>query len=98
MLGGEARYPDWRMYYPQNPKEPSGCMQTIMVTRAILGILAVPIGLIFGLMILITTAFVALSVSPFLALGVVALGLLIAGAIIRWERKRVDRDFPTMED
>jgi len=86
------------MYYPQNPKEPSGCMQTFMITRAILGILAVPIGLIFGLMILVTTAFIALSVSFFLGLAVVALGFVIAGLIIRWERKRVDRDFPTMED
>lgn len=73
-------------------------MQTIMITRAILGILAIPIGLIFGLMILILLAFIALSESPFLALGVVAIGFLIVGAIIRWERKRVDRDFPTIDE
>ena len=86
------------MYYPQNPKEPSGCMQTFMITRAILGILAVPVGLIFGLIILITLAFSALAESPFLALLVVAIGLAIVGAIIRWERIRVNRDFPTIDE
>ena len=86
------------MYYPQAPKEPSGCMQTVMITRAIFGILAIPVGLIFGLIVLITLAFIALSVSPFLALLVVGIGFAIVGAIIRWERIRVNRDFPTIDE
>ena len=86
------------MYYPQNPKEPSGCMQSIMITRAILGILAVPLLLIFGLIVLVTLAFIALATSPFLAMAVVAFGGLIVAGIIRWERKRIEKDFPTEDE
>jgi hypothetical protein len=83
------------MYYPQNPKEPSGCMQTLLITRAILGILAVPIGLIFGLIIFVLIGFVALSIHPLLAVLVLLAGGGLAGIAIRIERKRVERDFPT---
>jgi uncharacterized membrane protein len=82
------------VYYPHEPKEPSGCMQTIIITRMIIGMLAVPIALIMGAVIFIMLAFVALSVHPLLALLVVAIG---AGAIIlggRWESRRAAKDFP----
>jgi hypothetical protein len=86
------------MYYPQAPKEPSGCVQTIMITKAILGILAVPVGLIFLLMLFVLTGFVALSIHPALALLVAAVAASLIAVAIRWERKRVERDFPKIDD
>ena len=85
------------MYYPQAPKEPSGCMQSILITRAILGLLLVPLALIGGAILLIVLAFYALSIHPLLGLLVVVAALLALFAAVRWETKRVEREIPRDE-
>lgn len=80
------------MYYPQAPKEPSGCVQTIVITRMMLGILMIPLLLIMATIIGVLLTFVALSIHPLLALLV----LVIAGGIIvgvaRWEYNRASKE------
>lgn len=82
------------MYYQPPPKEPSGCMQTITITRVVIGILLVPMALIMGSIFFILIAFYALTVHPLLALLV----LLAGGAIIviagKWESHRVAKENP----
>jgi hypothetical protein len=86
------------MYYPNEPKEPSGCVQTIIVTRAIIGIVAIPTLLVIGSIIGILLAFYALTVSVFLGLAVVLAGVGIIYAAARWESKRASRDFPADDE
>ena len=81
------------MYYQQKPpKEPSGCMQTIIISRLVMGILFVPILIVIGAILLIMLAFYALSIHPLLALLVVAIGAVIIVAVARWEGRRVEKE------
>ena len=82
------------MYYPQSPKEPSGCAQAFTITRAVLEILFIPIVLIFGSILAILFAFYALTIHPLLGLLVVVLGATIIVSLARWESKRAARDIP----
>jgi hypothetical protein len=85
------------MYYPQRPREPSGCMQSVIITRMILGILLVPMAIIIGAILALLVALWALDKSPLLALGFLVLcgfGLMVA---IKWESRRVGRDVPPDE-
>jgi hypothetical protein len=84
-------------YYPHNQKEPSGCIQTIVITRAIIGIVMVPTLIVIGAIIGLLLAFYALTISPFLGLAVVLTGVGIIYLAARWESKRVSRDFPADE-
>jgi len=81
-------------YYPHESKEPSGCLQTIVVTRAIVGIVMVPTLIIVGAISGILLAFYALTINPFLGLLVVLVGVGIIYLAARWESKRASRDFP----
>ena len=85
------------MYYPQDPKEPSGCVQTIIITRMMLGILLVPVLAIAAVVVGVLLVFYALSVHPLLALGVVAGVTGLLGVAIRWEMKRVAKETPSDE-
>jgi hypothetical protein len=80
------------MYYPQAPKEPSGCAQTFTITRMMLGILLVPIALIMGVIFAVLATFYALTIHPLLALLVILVGAAIIIALARWESKRVARE------
>jgi len=82
------------MYYPHAPKEPTGCAQTITITRAVLEILFIPVVLIFGAVIAILFAFLALTIHPLLALVVVVSAAAIIIYLARWESKRAARDIP----
>jgi hypothetical protein len=85
------------MYYPHAPKEPSGCVQSLIITRMILGILLVPVGIIFAAILLILLTFLALSINPLLALLTIVIGIgLIAGAGM-WEWRRISKDIPKDE-
>ncbi len=73
------------MYYPQEPQEPSGCGETIVITCIIARILLVPMLAIFGVIFGIMLTFFALTVHPLLGLLVLLLiGGLIAG-MLRYE-------------
>jgi hypothetical protein len=82
------------MYYPQAPKEPSGCMQALIISRMIVTILAVPLGLIIGAIFAVMFALWALSIHPLLGLAVIVGGILLLLAIARWESRRLGRDLP----
>ena len=85
-------------YYPHESKEPSGCAQTFVVTRAIIGIVAIPTLIIIGAIMALLLAFYALTIHPLLGLSVVlAAGLIVYGAA-KWESKRAMRDFPADDD
>ena len=81
-------------YHPPASKEPSGCLQTLVITRMIFQILAIPIAMIvigLGAVILFLWAFTE---SPLLALGIIVLfGFLLYG-ITKWEQGRVQRNLP----
>ena len=84
-------------YYPHAPKEPGGCAETAIVTRAILGILLIPVAIIVGAIATIIFAFYALTIHPLFGLAVVVGGVLIVIAAAKWESKRAAKDFPPDE-
>jgi len=81
-------------YHPPASKEPNGCLQTLVITRMIFQILAVPIAMIvigLGAVILFLWAFTE---SPLLALGVIVLFGFILYGITKWEHRRIQRELP----
>ena len=87
------------MYYPQRPqKEPSGCLQALVISKAMIAILLVPILLILGAIIGIVLAFYALTISPFLALLVVLGGAGVLVGLGKWESRRVAKEMPHDEE
>lgn len=82
------------MYNPRPQKEPSGCLQTLIITRIILQILFVPLMLVAGGIAGVLLFFFALTVNPLLGLLVLVLvgaGLYLLG---RWEQNRVPQGPP----
>jgi hypothetical protein len=76
------------MYNPRPTKEPSGCLQTLIITRIILQILFVPLMLVAGGIAGVIVFFFALTLNPLLGLLVIVLvgvGLYFFG---RWETSR----------
>jgi hypothetical protein len=86
------------MYYPQEPKEPSGCLQTIVITRVIFSLLAVPIAIIGGSMLLLGMTFYLFTVSAPLALIPIAIGGLGVFAFFRWEQARIEKEMLPPDD
>ncbi len=83
-----------RMYYPQEPKEPNGCLQALIISRMIMQILAIPLAMIMGAILAVILALWALTISPLLGLAVIAgfVLLLVFGA--KWEGDRISRNAP----
>ncbi|HEY7467340.1 MAG TPA: hypothetical protein VIB47_11680 [Dehalococcoidia bacterium] len=81
-------------YHPPPPKEPNGCLQTLVITKMIFQILAIPIAMIIIGLIAVIFFLYAFSESPLLALGVIAAFGLILYAIMKWESRRIRREFP----
>jgi hypothetical protein len=85
------------MYNPRPTKEPSGCLQTLIITRIIMQILFVPLLLVAGGIAGVILFFFALTLNPLLGLGVLVLvgvGLYFLG---KWEAKHVP-DGPPSKD
>ena len=82
------------MYYPQRQNEPSGCLQTLVITRVILGILLVPVLMILGALFAVVFTFYLFTVSAPLALIPIGLGGLGLLGLYRWEKTRIDRETP----
>jgi hypothetical protein len=80
------------MYYPQEPKEPSGCMQTLIITRVIFGLLAVPLAIIGGALMSLILTFYLYTVSAPLALIPLGLGILGVFGLYRFEQSRIARE------
>ena len=73
---------------PEPEKEPGGCMEVFVITRAVFGILAIPLLIMLGLILGIVALVALFSVNTFLGLG--GIGLIVAGiaGYARWERRK----------
>jgi hypothetical protein len=76
------------MYQPRPQKEPSGCLQTIVITRIILQILAVPLLLIGGGIAAIIAFLFTLAISPLLSLFVIICAGVALFVLGKWEARR----------
>ena len=82
------------MYYPQQGKEPSGCMETLLITRIVFSMLFVPFLMIMAAIFAVVGSFWALTIHPLLALLMMVLcGFLFFG-VVKWESARVKRQMP----
>jgi hypothetical protein len=86
------------VYFPQEPKEPSGCVQTIILTRMIIGILLVPMLLILGVIFGVLLTFYALTIHPQLALLTIGIGAAIIVGAARWEARRIAKEMPPPDE
>jgi hypothetical protein len=85
------------MYYPQQQKEPSGCMETVLITRIVFGMLLIPFIMILGAVFAVIASFWALTIHPLLGLLVVVLCGSVFVGIVKWETARVRRQLPPEE-
>lgn len=82
------------MYYPQQQKEPSGCMETVIITRIVFSMLLVPFAMIIAAIFAVVATFYALTIHPLLALGVIVVCAVLFVLFVRWETQRVRRQLP----
>ncbi len=73
---------------PEPEKEPAGCMEVWVITRAVFGILAIPLLILVGIILVIVAIVVLFSIHWLL--GLAGIAAAIAGIIFyaRWERTR----------
>lgn len=79
------------VYYeqpPANQEKPPGCLEALLITRALFGIILVPFALMLGVVADIAIAFFLYAVHPALALVPVAVTLALVWAYARWEQHR----------
>jgi hypothetical protein len=71
---------------PPEDKEPGGCMEALILTRAAFAALAIPAAVLLGAILAIVLLFVAFSVHWIV--GLLYLALIVAGIAFyaRWER------------
>jgi membrane protein implicated in regulation of membrane protease activity len=81
-------------YHPPPPREPNGCLQSLVITKMIFEILAIPIVMIVLGLVAVMIFLYAFSESPLLALVVIAGFGLVLYAIMRWEHRRIERELP----
>ena len=81
-------------YHPPAPKEPNGCLQTLVITRMIFQILAIPIAMILIGLVAVVILLYAFSESPLLALLVIVTLGFVLYAIMKWEQRRIQREMP----
>jgi hypothetical protein len=82
------------MYYPQQQKEPSGCMETVIITRIVFGMLLIPFAMIMGAIFAVVATFYALTIHPLLAVFCIVLCGTLFVLFVRWETSRVRRQMP----
>lgn len=73
---------------PEPEKEPGGCMEALILTRAAFSALAIPVAVLFGALVAIVLLFLSFSVHWLL--GLLYIGLLGVGLWLyaRWERRK----------
>ena len=71
---------------PKQEKEPGGCLEALLITRAVFGVLALPMAMILGLFVVLGVMIVAFSIAWYF--GILWLALIAAGTVAyaRWER------------
>ncbi len=73
---------------PEPEKEPGGCMEALILTRAAFGALAIPVAVLIGAILGIVLLFIAFSIHWLV--GVLYIALIAAGIAwyARWERRK----------
>lgn len=71
---------------PKPEKEPGGCLEALLITRAVFGVLALPLAMILGLFVVLGIMILAFSIAWYL--GILWVLLIGAGTAVyaRWER------------
>jgi hypothetical protein len=78
-------------YYEQrsnDDKPPSGCLDALVITRAVFGILLVPFALMLAAIIDLALAFLLYGIHPALALIPLAATIAAVLAYARWEQRK----------
>ena len=86
------------MYRVPPPKEPNGCLQTVVISRMIAVILFVPLLLIFGGILSVVLAFYAFAEHALLGFGLLLSVVVVLTVVARWEYARVKRDLPPADE
>ena len=81
-------------YHPPPPAEPNGCLQTILISRMIFGILAIPMLLILGVLVGVVLTFIAFSEHVLYGLASLAGSVGFISLLLQIERRRSARDHP----
>ena len=80
------------VYYDQRPpandESRPGCLDALLITRAIFAILIWPVAAFFAVIIDVAAIFYLFSVSPPLALIPIALTALAVRLLARWDQRR----------
>ena len=74
---------------PKSEKEPGGCLEVLLITRAVFGVLAIPLALILGLFAVLGIMIAAFSIAWYL--GLLWIAVIAAGTVFyaRWERGHI---------
>jgi uncharacterized membrane protein YoaK (UPF0700 family) len=86
------------MYQVPPPREPSGCIQTLVISRMILQILFIPLSLILGAILAVLLTLYAFSEHPLLGLVVIVGAAFLVVAAAKWEGRRIRKEFPEDEN
>lgn len=73
---------------PDDRERPPGCLDVLVITRAVFGVLMWPIGVMFAVILDIGIAFYLYATQPLLALIPVAITAAAIWAFARWEQRR----------
>ncbi len=75
------------MYEPPGDEEPSGCLDTIVLTRAMLAVLFWPVMAMMGVLLVAAFGLVLYSIHPALVLIPIAIVGLVLYLFARWEQR-----------
>ncbi len=76
------------MYEPPRDNERPGCLETLVLTRAIFAILLLPFLALVGLLVLIVVSIALFALHPALIVLPVAAAAVGIYLLARWERRR----------
>ncbi len=73
---------------PKKEKEPGGCLEVLTISRAVFGILAIPLAVLIGVLLIIVAVVWLFSI--FWLLGLLGIAAIAGGiaAYARWERNK----------
>src|SRR5579884_2583870 len=73
---------------PEEEKEPGGCMEALILTRAAFAALALPIAILFGAIALLAVVLYLFTINGLVGLAGLAVLVLAIIVYARWERTR----------
>ena len=83
------------VYYEQRPddiandgEKPPGCLEALLITRAVFGVILIPFLLMLGVIIDVAVAFLLYGEHPALALIPLAVTIVAVWGYARWEQHK----------